>query len=556
MSGNGESEMSWDEEFDFISIGSGAAGLMGAATAAEQGASAVVLEATDSVGGTTAFSGALLWVPCNRWQRAAGQSDDRARVKRYIERCLGAQRANDPRWNVFLDEINPTLAWLEANTEMRFDVTGYPDSYGEWPEGSSSRHVASHAVSLRPLGEWRHKLRKPLVAGQEALTLHDVERANAWLSPRSPRSLRYFVPRVLWRKLTGKVGLGVGLTVSLLGYLLRRSVPIHLNHRVTGLVLEAGAVSGVIVSSPAGERRIRARRGVLLACGGFDYDDALKSELLPGPLNQPQSPPVGRGDNVRLARQVGARLASLDEAWYLPGLVPAGSKGYEGHDVAVPMLTERMAPHTIWVNGAGRRFVNESGQNAANALYQRDSRNTLANLPAYVIFDQQFRERYHVFLTVAPKQPDPPGLIRADSLETLARELRIDAQGLRSTVERFNTMARKGRDDDFGRGKGAYERYFGDAQAAHPNLGTIEKPPFYGFELATSGVGTKGGALTDAHGRVLREEGGVLAGLYAAGNASAAFNGPITVAAGCTIGPAMVMARQAARYAMGTREAG
>jgi 3-oxosteroid 1-dehydrogenase len=275
----------------------------------------------------------------------------------------------------------------------------------------------------------------------------------------------------------------------------------------------------------------------------------LKAELLPGPLAVPQTPPVGRGDNIRLARAASARLGALDEAWYLPGMLAPGVAPYEGRDVAVTMVTERMVPHTVWVNRAGERFVNESSQNAANALYVRDARGQQANLPAYCVFDGQFRERYRLFLNVAPGQPDPPGVSSAPNLEELARRIGVDIAGLSRTVASFNRMVRSGRDEQFARGEGAYERFLGDGRAPHPNLGTVEKPPFYAFQLLTSGVGTKGGALTDRDGRTMREDGAPIPGLYAAGNACAAFNGPLTVAAGCTIGPALVMGRQAARHA-------
>lgn len=541
--------MSWDEEYDFVAIGSGAAGLMGAAIAAEQGARVAVLEAQPLIGGTTCFSGALLWAPCNRWQAAAGIADDRATVERYIERCLGPERARDPRWKVFLDEINDVLRWLEANTPMRFQLTHYPDSYGEWPDGRRTRHVVSRPVSLRPLGEWVSKLRRPAHAGQDALTMLDIETTHAWLSPRAPRNMLRLVPKVISRKLTNRVGMGVGLIAALLSYVLGRGAVVRTEHRVMALIRENGRVTGVKVSTPTGERHIRAHRGVLLACGGFDHDEALKAELLPGPIAGPQSPAVGRGDNIRLAREVGARMAALDEAWYLPSLVPPGGV-YEGRPLPVPILAERYAPHTLWVNRAGERFVNESGQNAANAFYIRDAQGNLPNLPCFTIFDRQYRDRYHLFLTVAPKDPDPPNLVRADTLEELAARIGVNATGLVRTVARFNQMAARGQDDQFGRGLGAYDTYFGERNAPHPNLGTIEKPPFYAFEVLTGAVGTKGGPLTNADGCVIAQNGDVIEGLYAAGNACAAFNGPITVAGGCTIPPALVMARQAARHSM------
>lgn len=545
--------MNWNEETDFISIGSGAAGLMGATIAAEHGARAMVLEGTDQLGGATAFSGALLWAPANRWQREEGVDDDIATARRYIERCLGAERAADPRWDVFLAEINGVLGWLEANTPLRFMLTGYPDSHGEWPEGRCSRHVTSHPVPLRPLGEWGERIRRVPIPGFDLLTLRDVELANAWMKPPGPAAMAKLAPRIAWRKSRGHVGMGTGLVAGLLTAALAHGVVLRIEHRVTELVSEGNRVVGVRVRTVDGERLIRATRGVLLATGGFEYDEALKAELLPGPMVAPQSPPVEcSGDGIRLARGAGVKLAATDEAWYLPSIVPPGAPTYEGVVLPRPMIAERVAPHTIWVNRRGQRFVNESSQDAANSFYQRDANGALPNLPCFSILDQQFLDKYPLFRSLAADQPGESSVVvQADSLEALAVRLGIDVQGLTSTVKEFNAMVRQGADTRFQRGQGAYDRYLGDGTAAHPNLGTIEKPPFVGFEVVTSGVGTKGGAVTNRDAQAISVQGEAVAGLYAAGNASAAFNGPTTVAAGCTIPPALVMARRAALHALG-----
>lgn len=536
-------------EVDVVAVGSGAAGLMTALAAAERGASVTVLEATDKIGGTTAFSGALLWAPFNRWQEAAGTADSRAEAEAYVRECIG-DRAGDPRWTVFFDTINDILAFLEQHTQLRFALTHYPDSYGELPTGRTTRHVNSRAVKVGRVGPWLERVRMPPNRVMNQLTIREIEKTRFGVSTDLMTKLR-IAPTLLFNRLTGRRGLGYGFVVALLEACLARGVRFELSSRVVELVSDGSRISGVVVERGGERFALRARRGVMLGCGGFDHNDEMMRQLLPGMIEHTQSPPVGKGDNIMLARQAGAELRGTDEAWYLPGFNVPGLPPYEGARIGFSMVADRVLPHQIFVNPAGRRFVNESAQNAANAFYEKDAQGRLVNLPCHSVFDAQYRARYKVFMAVGPDQPDPPWLFRAASLAQLADQIGVDGAALQASVDHFNKNVRAGRDPDFGRGDGAYERYFGDPKAPHPNLGTIEKPPFFAVRVSPSSVGTKGGAMTNERGQVLRDGGGVVQGLYAAGNAAAAFNGPITVAAGCTIPPALAMAWASVRDMLG-----
>ena len=541
-------------EVDIVIIGSGAAGLMAALTAAESGARALVMEASSLIGGTTAFSGGLLWVPYNKVAAAHGFSDSRAVAERYVARCLG-QRAQDPRWRVFFDHINGVIEFLEQRARIRFLLTRYPDSFSEWDEGRDCRHINIAPFNIRSLGSWRARIRKP--PGElTLLTIPDIEASTEPMSVFTRMALARLALIAAKRTVTGEVTMGYALVAAMLRACLQRRVDVRLNTRVVRLVEEDHRIIGVIAETANGERCVLARQGVVLACGGFDWNEELKSKYLPGAMDATQTPPVNNGDNLHLVRPVNALLGSTDEAWYLPGYINPEAVPYEGRLLGTSIIADRMLPHTLWVNRFGRRFVNEGAQNAANSFYLRDpATGELPNLPCFSVFDSQYRRKYPVLMFTSPDHPDPPWLEKSDTLEGLAERLGIDGGGLRSAVYRFNQYARRGEDPDFHRGEGGFERYFGDPSAPQRNLGTIEEPPFYAFRVHQSSVGTKGGAMSNCHGQILRESGEPIAGLYGAGNAAAAFNGPLTVAAGCTIPPALTMAYVAVLHAVGTGSA-
>jgi 3-oxosteroid 1-dehydrogenase len=519
---------------------------MAALRASELGAKVLVLEATSLLGGTTAFSGGNLWVPFNRWARQVPELDTRERAEAYVRRCLGP-RADDARWPIFFDRINEVIEYLESKTLLRFFPTRYPDSFGEWAEGSCSRHIGTGLLTVPDLGTLNGKVRRP-PSLSVYLRFKDFDDMRIpFLMTRSAKARLGL--RVLWRRLRRKVGMGYAFVLGLIEANLRRGVAFKLNSRVTRLIVDHGAVVGVEVN---GTDRYHARRGVVVASGGFDHNDALMRQYLPATIEDTMTPPVNLGDHIALAQQVGASLQRMNEAWYLPAKVLPGAGPYEGKQLGTWITGDRVWPHMLWVNSRGERFVNESAQNSANAFYQLDPETgERPNLISWTIFDTQFRRRYPVLMSLYPGQPDPDWLVSARTMPELAEKIDVPLNNLQTTVARFNDFAVNGRDDDFARGEGAYDQYFGDHRMPHHTLGTVREPPFYAYRNSRSSVGTKGGIAINACSQALDDSGRVIPGLYAAGNSSAALNGPITVASAATISPTLVAAYVAAENACG-----
>jgi succinate dehydrogenase/fumarate reductase flavoprotein subunit len=321
-------------------------------------------------------------------------------------------------------------------------------------------------------------------------------------------------------------------------------------------------VTGVDAEQGSDVTRINAR-AVVLASGGFEWNPDLWSRFQPGTLAQQCSPPYNEGDALLMAAELGADLANMNEAWLYPGFAIPGEE-HEDRPVSRWVIGERTLPHAIVVNRYGRRFTNEGANynDMAKSLLAFDpSTFEPRNLPCWSVMDSQYRKSYPI-MTVMPRDPDPDWLPKFDTLEALATGLAIDPAGLAATVERFNGFARNQKDQDFGRGESAYERWLGDANGPHPCLGTIEEPPFYALPLHLAAAGTKGGPRTNTKGQVLHVRGGVIPGLYAAGNAMAGVSGPGYYGGGGTIGLAMtwgyicgINAAQAAKTGAGAQMA-
>jgi 3-oxosteroid 1-dehydrogenase len=293
---------------------------------------------------------------------------------------------------------------------------------------------------------------------------------------------------------------------------------------------------------------IGARRGVLIATGGFERDEEMRRRYQREPVSAQWTTgaPENTGDGIRAGLAAGAATGLMDDAWWGPA-IPLPSGPYF-------CLAERSLPGCLLVNGAGQRFVNEAAPyvDAVRAMYDGHTPEN-PHIPAWLVFDQRYRDRY-VFAGRPPGRPlsrrwYAAGVaVSASDLAGLAREMNVDAAGLVKTVTRFNEFAAAGRDEEFGRGDSAYDRYYGDPRVRpNPNLAPLARPPFHAVKLVPGDLGTKGGLRTDERARVLREDGTVIPGLYAAGNASASVMGHSYAGAGATIGPAMTFGYIAAR---------
>jgi len=527
----------WDVEADVVVIGSGAAGLTAALAAHEGGAKVVVLEKAKSVGGASAVSGGVVWVPNNHHMSEVGIADSRAEAIAYVTR-LADGRSDDRLIATFLDTAPAMLRFIESSTSLAFkSLARYPDYHPELEGGKpGGRSLDPGLFDSNELGDWKKKLRRSPIFGMTAMS---VAEATEWGVFSKPLKLPF---KLLGERLSkGFVCYGGALVGRLLKALLDRSVQPMLETSARELLVEEGRVCGVRVTQGERELRIRARKGVVLASGGFEWDTKLAAQFLGGQLSHPNSPPCNTGDGLRLAMSLGADLANMNEAWWCPSVVIPGEE-YDGKPLNRGDFATRSMPHSIIVNRRGARFVNEA-QNYNDLMKPFFTFDPLAydrpNLPAWIVLDQQYLTRY-ALLTFMPGQTAPEWLPQAATLAELAAKVGIDPQGLEATVARFNRFAVEGRDPDFHRGESLYDSFYGDPDhTPNPNLGTIEKGPFYALRIHPGAIGTKGGARVTLDAQVLRVDGEPIPGLYAAGNVMAGVTGPGYPGAGATIGAGM-----------------
>lgn len=547
-----------EPEFDFVIAGSGAAGLTAALTAASRGLSAVVLEKTEYFGGSTARSGGGVWIPGNAVLRKAGITDTPEQASAYLAHVAGESVPASLR-AAYLEHGPAMLDLVLASTPLRLAwVPGYADYYPEAPGGrAGGRSVEPVPMDGRLLGPELARLRPPYLPAPAGMTVTQANYRWMSLGTSHPRAIwttarvtgRMVVTRVRKRRL---LSMGQALAGALRAGLVTAGVPVWLNTGMTGLQIEEGRVAGVTAVRDGQPVVVRARYGVLLASGGFERNDELRRRYQRDPVATEWTvgSPANTGDGILAGESAGGVLALMDEAWWGPSIPLASGPVF--------CLAERSLPGSLFVNGAGERFVNESAPyvDAVHAMYDRHTQDN-PHIPCWMIADQRYRNRY-VFTGIPPRKPLPRRwyrsgvVVRAGTLAELAGQIGVPADGLVKTVQKFNEFARAGRDADFGRGDSAYDRYYGDPRRKpNPNLAPLASPPFYAIKIVPGDLGTKGGLRTDEHARVLRADGSVIAGLYAAGNTSAMVMGRSYAGPGATIGPAMTFGYLAALDAAG-----
>ena len=550
-------------EFDVVVVGSGAAGMTAALAAAHHGLRAVVLEKTGYFGGSTARSGGGIWAPNNEVLRRAGVRDTPELARAYLAYVAGDQVAA-PRQAALLEHGPAMLAFVRSAAPVDFAwVPGYADYYPEAPGGlAAGRSVEPVPLDGRVLGAELAHLNPAYLPVPNGMAITQANYRWLSLGPRHPRAMlataqvgaRLARARLLRQR---TLSMGQALAAGLRAGLQASAVPVWLSTPLTGLRIAGGRVTGVEVTRDGAAGVVTARRGVVLAAGGFEHNEQLRQRY--------QRPPIGTGwttgsagntgDAITAGAAAGAALDLMDDAWWGPAIpLPRGPYF---------CLAERSLPGSLLVNGAGQRFVNEAAPyvDAVHAMYDGHAAGP-SHIPAWLIFDQRYQSTY-VFAGRPPGRPLPrrwyeAGAVhRAPDLAGLAAELDIDPAALAKTVARFNEFADAGQDEDFRRGDSAYDRYYGDPrQRPNPCLAPLRRPPFYAAQIVPGDLGTKGGLRTDERARVLRADGTPIAGLYAAGNSSAAVMGHSYAGAGATIGPAMTFGYIAALDLAGQPPAG
>lgn len=538
-------------EYDVVVAGSGAAGLTAALAAARQGASVLVLEAAGRWGGTSGISSGAVWVPGNHL--SDGDSAEDA-----LAYCAKHAPGRDPALVESFLDAGPRMArFVEEHSPIRFSSMQYPDTFAEAEGGrSAGRHVEVTPIVVGDLGPW-NELIWPLPY-PSVLTNDEVFGGGVHGGGTLPYEL------LEKRMAADEVAMGLGLIVGLLHGCKAAGVELVKDARVVSLVTEdlnedagvggpARAVRGVVVEIDGQRHRVTARRGVVLANGGYESDAGYAGRQLGGPAPKPLAPPVNRGDAAKLAASAGAELAHVGESWCWPAVSIPGETWDLAPEVDRPrmVVSERTMPHVIWINREGRRFVNEASHNCALALAEIDpNTHQLRHSPAYAIGDAQFRAKYAT-AGVGPGQDAARWMIVASTIADLAAAIKIDPDVLTETLATFNQGAAKGKDPQFGRGDSVYDRYTGDPTAPHPTLGTVAEPPFFALPLHRGTISTKGGARTDPAARVLRQDGHPVPGLFAAGTAAAALFGPGAIANGMHLGFAMTWGYLAGQSAAG-----
>ncbi len=530
------------DSYDVVVIGTGAAGLVAALSSASEGASVGLFEKSDRVGGTTALSGGVIWVPNNHYAADAGVADDRERSLIYL-RSLSNGSMREEMITAFVDNAPSMLDWLQAQTPLQLKlVTGYPDYHPEHPGGlpRGGRSLEPELISTTGLGAWVDHL----VGAARRLYISEIP---------SGGGTGMIAERLMTQRAADdREGLGRGLIAALLLGCLQRGIEPRTEMRAIELIVEVGRVVGVRFDTPGGPLEVRARRGVVVATGGFEWDAALVRDFLRGPIRHPAGVASNTGDGLKMAMRVGAGLGGMSEAWWVPVVTPPGRLTQDGEQAAVLLLRERTVPGTIMVNRKGRRFTNEAANyNALGASFHifDVSDFNYANIPAWLVFDHACADRYGCF-GAAPGQPVPDWVTRAGSLAELAAKIDVDSVELGATVRRWNANARTVSDPDFGRGTSIYDGWCGDREfygSAKATIGPLAQGPYYAAQVHASTLGTKGGPRTTIDGQVLDVDGRPIQGLYAAGNVMAAPTGMAYGGAGGTLGPAMVFGYLAGR---------
>lgn len=519
----------FDRCHDVIVVGSGGAGLTAGLVAASAGLDAVVLESSDLLGGTTAMSAAGTWIPANHKARAAGIEDSPQDALAYIRASAppGWQEVEDPLWRRFVVEAPAMLEFVEAMTPLVFELLEEADPY-PLHDGARRR---GRMLSPRPLppaaaAGWSRRIRAPHVP--HILTYGEMRRHDAWHRPLQAVLGR--LPAVAARMATGSRAQGTALVRGLLGGFVRAGGRILTDTRAVELITDDNRdVTGIRAERGGETIRLRARRGVVLASGGFERDEERRRIHFPGPVDLIASAPSNLGDGHRMAEAVGAALARMDQANIAPA-IPARTRGLD-----LPLGTfHHREPSALLVDRDGRRFVNEYLFNLGEVLLRKDpATGAFAHLPAWLVADAALLRASPVMNHFL--RADPAFVRRAGHIDGLAAQIGVPGNALRATVLRFNGFAATGADLDFGR----HLDPIAANGLAPERLAPLREPPFVAMPFNLTFLSTKGGPRTDSCGQVLRPDGSAIGGLYCAGVAMANPFGARAVGQGTTIGPNM-----------------
>lgn len=562
-------DTSWDKTVDIVVVGSGAGGLLTALVAAKNRADVLIVEKAAQWGGTSATSGGGIWIPGSDQARAAGFDDNLDDAFRYV-RALSAPNVPDANIRAYVDNAAAMLRWVTANTGVVYTAQPYPDYHAENPGGSVTgfRTHLPETFDGTLLGDDLKTQRFPSPAASLfgylnwtfAETYQLLYRSKGWARDLAKNMAKYWfdLPLRLSSRKDRRLTLGNALTGGLRVALNQAGVPLWLNTPLEELVREDGRVVGVVVTHQGRRMRIAARKGVVLAAGGFDKNQAMRDANAPLYRNAQYSGGVtsNTGDGIRAGMAAGAATMNMHSAWAAPVFyVP-------GEDRGRLVTIERALPGCIMVNQKGQRYLNEAASYhiVGQQMARRHAEFGDAS-PSWMVFDARYRHLFPMgpLLPLVPDWLQSAGvrkiLKKGRTIDELARAIGVDPATLSVTINRFNAGAAEGRDEEFRRGEAAYDRMYGDYRhQPNPCLRPLTEAPFYAMPIYPGDIGTNGGLKTNARAQVVDDEGQAVAGLYAVGNTTASSMGESYPGAGVTLGPAMTFGYLAAREMTGAND--
>ncbi|ORB47448.1 FAD-binding protein [Mycobacterium persicum] len=548
----------WDRSVDLLVVGSGGGGMVAGLAALDRGLEPLIVEKQSLVGGSTGLSGGIVWLPNNPLMRADGIADTYEDGFGYLADAVGdvGAASSAARREMFLTAGYEMIDFLIRKGVRLIRCAGWSDYYPNHRGGNAAgRAVEGVPFDAAALGSWSDRLQPPLAKNYGYVVLTNELRSVQYFN-RSPRAFAV-AARVFLRTRTARIRGRQILTngASLIGQMLKVLIdvsdgrpPLWTDTAMDDLIVDDGRVVGTRVIRDGSPVSVEARKGVLLAAGGFGHNAEMRREYGGDQPNDGAWSIANAGDTgevLRAAMRLGAKTDLLDEAWWLPSVfIPNGGAA------AASLGSGRQRPGAIYVDTAGRRFCNESNSyvEVGKAMYAAKA------VPCWMIFDHGYVRRY-VTGTNPLNRRLPPEFItsgtvkRGDTVGDLAHQIGVPVDALTRTIQRFNHFAAQGLDPDFGRGQSAYNTCLGDP-GYRPNaaLGPLRRGPYYATRVFPADVGTCGGVVTNEHAQVIDEDGRVIEGLYATGNTTATVMGRTYPGAGASIANSMVFGYVAARH--------
>jgi len=564
----------FDEIFDVLVIGSGCGGLTAALTAdISNPAKVLVIEKSHLIGGTSATSGGVIWIPDNHLGKEKGAQDSISEAKEYLKATIPADEFNEVLIDTYLDQGPKMVRFMEENTDVRYtSLEHYPDYFQDAPGVKlGNRALEPLPVSADILGDDVDNLHpsgpQTILFGRYGV---NFEESHAFTT-QSPGWLRLFlkiffkywldIPWRIKRKRSRRLAFGAASVTRLISSVKKRNIPIWRSTELKEYIFKNNRVVGAVVKKDGQIIRIKATRGIIVASGGFGQNQSMREEYLPKPTNADWGcePKTNTGDPIKAAEAIGAQLKFMDKAWWVTTL--------KAPDEDFPRLSEveKSMPGNYTVNKSGKRFSNES-QNYLTFMLEvlKKQEEGESFTPMYMIFDAEHRKNY----PVGPLMPGkffPDSLVkfvhknwfndnfitRASSIEELAKKTGINPEGLIDTINKVNEYSKTGKDLDFQRGDNERDRFSGDQSLVNPCLGSVIQAPFYAMRIDPGEFATCGGMVINQHGQVINKNNDPISGLYASGNCTPAllttYPGP-----GATIGPAMTFGFIAGKHISGS----